>query len=363
MDRQQYNNKIYDEILSDTSTFKPLESDPTLQKEDRLIRILNNMRDQQFISEDDYNLARPVGSHPARLYGLPKIHKENTPIRPILSSVKTFNYGLAKMLAKNLQHLATSQATIKDTFHFIDICKQFDSDDYENHKMISFDVSSLFTKVPLNKTIEIILDELYSLPSSHQCHTYRNSKKHFCSTRKNRDNLKTLLRIAAEQTHFTFNNKLYEQINGVSMGSPLASIMANIYMGHFEKHNKIKLYQADIKRWYRFVDDTFTMHGAPTNITSSHLPTSPLPPSTITSNNNNIFIQNTALKNKLLDIINDPEIIHLDTHDLGIKILPTTKSSETNPPPPIPKLYFNQKLKTIVAKHQNENHHTIDWAN
>ncbi|CAF1320105.1 unnamed protein product, partial [Didymodactylos carnosus] len=109
----------------------------------------------------------------------------------------------------------------------------------------------------------------------------------------------------------------------------------------------------------------FKEHGAPTNITSSHLPTSPLPPFTITNNNNNIFIQNTALKNKLLDIINDPEIIHFDTHDLGIKInsiSPTTKSSETNPPPPIPKLYFNQKLKTIVAKHQNENHHTIDWT-
>ncbi|CAF1327942.1 unnamed protein product [Didymodactylos carnosus] len=73
----------------------------------------------------------------------------------------------------------------------------------------------------------------------------------------------------------------------------------------------------------------FKEHGASTDITSSHLPTSPLPPSTITSNNNNIFIQNTALKNKLLDIINDPEIIHFDTNDLGIKInsiSPTTKS-------------------------------------
>ncbi|CAF1274644.1 unnamed protein product [Didymodactylos carnosus] len=107
LDRAEYIEKMND-IVSDTKTFRKITFEPTISKEGKLIRLLGSLRGRAFITENEYKLARPCGSQFARLYGLPKVHKPNRPIRPILSSVKTFNYGLGHMLAQRLQHLRTS---------------------------------------------------------------------------------------------------------------------------------------------------------------------------------------------------------------------------------------------------------------
>ena len=47
--------------------------------------------------------------------------------------------------------------------------------------------------------------------------------------------LKTLLRFATAQTHFLFKGSFYDQVDGVSMGSPLVPVLANLFMGHNDK--------------------------------------------------------------------------------------------------------------------------------
>ena len=49
---------------------------------------------------------------PKCLYGLPKIHKNGIPLRPILSAIKSHSYSLAKFLVSLLCPLATNQYTI-----------------------------------------------------------------------------------------------------------------------------------------------------------------------------------------------------------------------------------------------------------
>ncbi|CAF4535599.1 unnamed protein product, partial [Didymodactylos carnosus] len=107
LDKSEYIEKM-NAIVNDTATFKQITDDPTMNKEDKLVRFLLKLHERGFISDTEYKLARPVGSRFARLYGLPKVHKPNRPIRPILSSIKTFNYGLGLMLAKRLAHLRSS---------------------------------------------------------------------------------------------------------------------------------------------------------------------------------------------------------------------------------------------------------------
>ena len=46
--------------------------------------------------------------------------------------------------------------------------------------------------------------------------------------------LKKLFLFATSQTHFLFNGKFYNQIDGVAMGSPLTPVLANIFMGFYE---------------------------------------------------------------------------------------------------------------------------------
>ena len=68
------------------------------------------------------------------------------------------------------------------------------------------------------------------------------------------------LEISVKNSYFIFNSELYEQIDGVAMGSPLGPILANIFMCHLEEkifNNNNLAYKPKFYR--RFVDDTFAV--------------------------------------------------------------------------------------------------------
>ena len=93
VDKPDYAERM-ESILQDQSTFRLIDHDPTLVDEDPLIRLLLRMRKKCFITNDEYNLARPASPRPPRLYGLPKLHKPNYLLRPVMSASKTIGYGL-----------------------------------------------------------------------------------------------------------------------------------------------------------------------------------------------------------------------------------------------------------------------------
>ena len=66
-----------------------------------------------------YKAIRPTGSKAGVMYGLPKVHKSGTPLRPIISAVGTYNYKPAKYLNSILAPLVQSPLIIKDTFDFV----------------------------------------------------------------------------------------------------------------------------------------------------------------------------------------------------------------------------------------------------
>jgi len=69
--------------------------------------------------------------------------------------------------------------------------------------------------------------------------------------------LKTLSHFATSQTHFLFKGSFYDQVDGVSMGSPLAPVLANLFMGHNEK-DWIENYKGSKILFYRrYTEDTF----------------------------------------------------------------------------------------------------------
>ena len=76
-----------------------------------------------------------------------------------MSNIGTATYKTAKHLAKLLAPLNNSEFTVKSTKHFLDELKEIKIAD--NQELISFDVTSLFTNVPLMYTIDIILRRIY----------------------------------------------------------------------------------------------------------------------------------------------------------------------------------------------------------
>jgi len=81
-------------------------------------------------------------------------------MRPILSATQTYNCGLAKWLEKKLQPLSYNQYTIRDTFEFADEIRKLQINNGDI--LVSYDVSLLFTNVPLEETIQILADKAFT---------------------------------------------------------------------------------------------------------------------------------------------------------------------------------------------------------
>ena len=110
----------------------------------------------------------------------------------------------------------------------------------EGFQMLSFDVNSLFLNVPLETTIDIILRRIYT--------------NHELTTSLTKKEMKELLLLCTKNVHFTFNGQIYIQVDGVAMGSPLAPLLADIFMIELERLLIPNLRK--IKFWRSYVDDT-----------------------------------------------------------------------------------------------------------
>ena len=107
-----------------------------------------------------------------------------------------------------------------------------------NYKIVSFDVKSLFTNVPLDQTISIILNRIY------------NNRE--INTDTSRSDMKELLYLCTKNVHFSFDNNSYIQNDGVAMGSPMGSILANIFMVELER-SAIPGLASKLNNWRRYV--------------------------------------------------------------------------------------------------------------
>ena len=107
-------------------------------------------------------------------------------------------------------------------------------------------VTSLFSNIPLQETIDIAINLLF------------NHNPNLNITRKE---LKKLFLFATSQTHFIFNSKFYNQIDGVAMGSPLAPVLANIFMD-FHESKWLNEYNLNKPKFYlRYIDDILAAFG------------------------------------------------------------------------------------------------------
>ena len=106
----------------------------------------------------------PSGSAPARIYGTPKMHKFSSSdsfskLHPIVSSIGTFNYNLARFLCKLLSPLVPNYYSCKNTFPFV---SQINNANLSKKFLVSYDVTSLFTDIPLQETIDIAINLMFN---------------------------------------------------------------------------------------------------------------------------------------------------------------------------------------------------------
>ncbi|XP_037784739.1 uncharacterized protein LOC119580713 [Penaeus monodon] len=128
-----YLDEYYQGITTDISTH-------LLYLEDTLKRLPRTIKSS--IGEYTYDLSSTSGSQPGLLYGFTKVHKPNIPLRPIISSIGTFNYNTAKFLVPILSPLTTNKYTTDNSTTFANEITSLDPK--QPVTMASFDVESLF---------------------------------------------------------------------------------------------------------------------------------------------------------------------------------------------------------------------------
>ena len=158
MDRSDYIKKA-NELLQDPSTYKTIPSDPTNKLKNKLINKLKKIKNDTSMNDNMYRRMYPTEAVVPKFYGLPKIHKNNTPLRPIVSSIGSVTYGAAKELARIIKPLVGStEHHANNSKEFIEEIKNFKLE--EGKCITSYDVSALFTSVPVPSALDIIKNKL-----------------------------------------------------------------------------------------------------------------------------------------------------------------------------------------------------------
>ena len=153
MDRMEYEDKMK-ALLSDQSAYEVLRKDPSPALQRRINSLLLSLKRGNKLSPCMYDILSCTSGSTPFIYGLPKVHKPGVPLHLIVSFCSSPTHNLSKHLVTLLSPLvgATSSAVwnLKDFAHFIQ-----QQNLAGEEILVSFDVISLFTKVPLSLALEV----------------------------------------------------------------------------------------------------------------------------------------------------------------------------------------------------------------
>lgn len=238
--------KIYEEKmkahLSDTTTYKKIKNDPTNITQNKNNDIIKRWHKLKYITEQEKRHLTIHNAQPPKMYGLLKIHKEGMPIRPVIAHTQAPLYNLSKFLSNTLKNIAfKNQFYIQNSFTFK---KTIDSIHINNDEvMISLDVKSLYTNIPVKLAEKIITKK------------WDDIKNH---TKIPKSEFLIALRLILNSNFFQYNEDFYTQLEGAAMGSPISSVIAQIVMEDLEE-NVINNLTFDLPFYQRYVDDSFAI--------------------------------------------------------------------------------------------------------
>ncbi|XP_059223377.1 uncharacterized protein LOC131997096 [Stomoxys calcitrans] len=202
-------------IIHDMCMYRRLKIDPTSKLQTRNNKLVEKLYNLNLINIQEKNKLTSRTALAPRIYGFPKIHKEDTTLKLICSSINALSYHLCKYMVKILKNITKdSKYNVKDTVDFKANIRNITIDNDE--VLVSFDVVSLFPSIPINlpfRTIENKWEEIEK---------YTNIP---------REIFKELLTVYMKDSkYFKYDDKLYEQLRGMPMGSPASPIIADIVM-------------------------------------------------------------------------------------------------------------------------------------
>ena len=257
MDTRLYISKI-EKHLSDPTTYKDLNSDPTQAIRNDVFSTLDYIHKTHRIDDETkHHLTLPKPARTLLFYGLPKVHKPNIPLRPIVSACDSPTDQLSNYVTHFIQPLVEILPSyIRDSKHFLQLFESLPPLP-ENAILVTADVTSIYTNIPHEEGKESVLQYMIlhanTLPSD----------------APNPHAIGILLETILKNNNLSFMEKHFLQLVGTAMGTKAAPPYANLFMGCHEE----TIWEAfiwAISFWKRFIDDIFLIFLGTTEQPPSH---------------------------------------------------------------------------------------------
>jgi hypothetical protein len=137
-------------LLMDKNTCKEIKSDPTDKYTQQLGKEIGILKDRRLITPQMYKKFYAKGCSAPKFYGLPKIHKKDIPLRPIVACYSSPSTGVGKFLATIFKPLSSTQKS--DIQNSIDLVEKLKfQNTTEKTILSSFDAVSMYTSCDVHK--------------------------------------------------------------------------------------------------------------------------------------------------------------------------------------------------------------------
>jgi hypothetical protein len=243
LDKKDYIAKL--ESLITSGPYETVPKDPGKSYRKVLYEKLRDAYSSERIDKSLLLRLCPTFFQTPHLFGLPKVHKPGTPLRPIVSQFSSLFSGVSRYLADVFYpFLANSNSFVLNS---VDLKQKLVSDTHSNEGFfVSFDVESLFTNVPIDGALEAFRRCLSDDPSlSRRCALSISE-------------VLELAEFVLRHSYFEFGSRIFVQVEGVSMGSSLGPVAACLFMDFFERETFSVARSTGIpcpELWIRYVDD------------------------------------------------------------------------------------------------------------
>ena len=223
-------------------------NDPTLKFTNKIQKILCRLRKEKKFTDKEYFQIYPSDPIPPRLYGTIKAHKpeKNYPMRTTVSTIGTPAYGISKYLVQIIRPtLNKSNNKFQNSTSFVHEGKDWKIEPTETQ--VSYDVVNLYPSVPLDRSIQVIVEFLQD--------DHAELKKR---TKLNLTDIQQLLELCLSECYFLYNNLIWTLENSGPIGLSIMVVLSECYLQRIEHISITQALNLNVatKIFKRFVSDS-----------------------------------------------------------------------------------------------------------
>jgi hypothetical protein len=217
MNRDDYDSKMT-EIVSNPTDYEKVDPKFPEKTKKALEKLCSRLKTEKLATADEINSIKPGDTYKTpHIYGAPKIHKPNIPLRPIVSTIDSSTRKLENYIKNILTPLTNnSKYNIKNANQaLLQIQEQKVT---QNTRCCSYDVVNMFNNIPRNLLLETLKNRL------------ENDTTLADRTTMAPTTICELIDFTLKTTHFQYKEDIFVQKSGLAMGSKISPILADICM-------------------------------------------------------------------------------------------------------------------------------------